>query len=93
LNKYSKSDITQFTKKLIKANNALWNALMLCENLVLDDMFLDLNGITGDENVLKLIAERFTKLSDYESFADTEICGSYLQDFDSFACKISDKIN
>lgn len=90
MNKFTNKEIDNFTKELVEVNANIWTALCSCEDLMSNDIIKYLKT-NEDENLLKVIAQKFDKLSansDTE-FAEPELNDGMLADFEQFGKDIN----
>lgn len=92
--KYTKAELTEFTKTLIRANNALWDAICECEELTKSEIYKDLTESHDDEveQFLQIVAAKFLKSSKFSSFASPDFDESYFQDFGRLCEKLMDYV-
>jgi|GEM_PF-5817767 len=90
MNKFTDKQIENFTKELVEVNVNIWSALCSCEDLMSNDIIKYLKT-NEDESLLKIIAQKFDKLSvnsDTE-FAEPELNDGMLADFEQLGKDIN----
>lgn len=88
--KFTNKEINDFVKELIVVNENIWTSLCSCEELMSNDIIKHLKS-NEDESLLKIIAQKFDKLSansDAE-FAEPELNDGMLADFEQFGKDIN----
>lgn len=89
MNKFTDKEIDNFVKQLVETNEHIWTALCYCEDLMDNEIIKYLRN--EDENLLKIIAQKFDKLSvnsDTE-FAESELNDGMLANFEQLGKDIN----